>query len=168
MVAGEQKLVEKHARLPLALLAEQILHVRRQAANGVQPQIQAIFLHIAVGGHIVKVLGCGNLAGQLAAQLHAVRLDEFDEPVELIGGDKGIHRIAEQEELRLRQRLPQRGKVLFQLPDLLAHMEDRKGMLRVQGGQVQRRVQGGRVGAFRAGVQDENLHRDASKWNAGA
>ena len=48
-------------RLPLPALAEQILHIRRQAADKTHPQIPAVFLDIPMGRHIVKMLGSGKL-----------------------------------------------------------------------------------------------------------
>ncbi len=62
------------------------------------PHVQAVFLHIPVGGHVVEMLGGGDLAGEFAGKVHPVRLDQLDEPVELIGGDEGVDRIAEQHE----------------------------------------------------------------------
>ena len=72
-------------------------------ADHLHAQVEAVLLHVPVGGHVVKVLGGGDLAGELAAQVHAVGLDELDEPVELVGGDEGVDRVAEQNQFRLFQ-----------------------------------------------------------------
>ena len=65
-------------------------------------------------------------------QADAVSLDEFKEAVELVGGDKGVYRVAEQEQIRSGQSPARRGEVLLQPFDLLPCVERREGMLRVQ------------------------------------
>lgn len=158
VLTGEHKLLKKVPCVPLPLLGEQILHVRRQAPHHLHAQVAAVFFHIAMGGHIIEVLGGGDLRGELAGEIHTVRLDELHQPVQLIGRDKRIHRIAEQNQFRLFQLFSQRGKVLFIAFHPLAHRQKGEGVLRMQGLKVQRGVHRGGLLSLGAGVQDKDVH----------
>lgn len=116
-----------------------------------------------MGGHVVKVLGGGDLGGKLAEEIDAVGLDELDQPVELVGDNKGVDGITEQQQLRPLQLGAQRGKIRLIAFDLLAHRQKSEGVLRVQGLKIQGGMDGGGVLALGAGVQNENIHGGSSK-----
>ena len=59
-------MVKKVPGLLLPLLGKQIIHVGRQAPHHLHSQVKTVLLHIAVGGHIVEMLGGGDLRGKLA------------------------------------------------------------------------------------------------------
>ena len=162
VLTAEHQLVKEHAGFLLSLLAEQILHVRREALHHFHAQVKTVFLHIAVGGHVVKVLGGGDLAGKFAGQVHPVRLDELDQPVQLVGGNEGIDRIAEQDQFRIPQDVAHGGKVLLMAFDALAHRQEGESMLRVQRLKIQCRVYGGGILPLGAGVQHKNFHAVSS------
>lgn len=117
---------------------------------------------IAVRRHIIEMLGRGDLAGKLAGEVHAVRLDELKQPVELIRGDESVDRIRKQDQLCLFQFLPQRRKVLFIAFDPLAHRENGEFMFRVQRLQIEGRVDCGGIFPLGAGVQNKNFHDSSS------
>ena len=100
---GEHQLVEKVPGFLLALLGEQVVHVGRQTPYYLHPQVKAVLLHIAVSGHVIEVLGGSDLGGKFSGEIYAVSLDEFHEPVELVRGNKGVDRIAEQQKICLLQ-----------------------------------------------------------------
>ena len=50
-----------------------------------------------MGGGIVKVLGGGQLGGDFALDRDSVGLHQFNEPVELAGSNKGVHRIGKEQ-----------------------------------------------------------------------
>ena len=156
--AGEHQLVEEIPRLALSALGEQVVHVGRQAAHDVHPEVEAVLLHPAVRRDVIEVLGRGDLAGEFSGEVDAVGLDELDEPVQLIGRDERVDGVAEQQKVSLFQLRAQRGKILLVAPDALAHRQDGKRVLRVQRMQVQRRVGSGGVFALGAGVQHKNVH----------
>ena len=107
---------------------------------------------MAVCRHIVKMFGRSNLAGKFARQINTVRFDQFDQTVQLVRRHEGIYRIAKQNQLRLLKRLAHRGKIFFNLFDTLSHRQECKIMFRVQGLYIQRRVNGGGIWPFGAGV----------------
>ena len=78
--------------------------------------------------------------------------------MKLIGRNKGIDRIAEQQQIRLLQFLSQRSKIFLIAFDALAHRKDSEGMLRVQRLQIQRGVDRGGILALGAGIQNKNFH----------
>ena len=86
-------------RLLPALLGQQVLHVGGQAPKVPEAQIVAVVPDEAMGGHVVKVFGGGDLGGVLAGQVQAAALHELQKPVELGRDKKGIDRIAEQDQV---------------------------------------------------------------------
>ena len=121
MPAGENQLVKKHPGVLLALGGEQVFHVRRQTTDHFHAQVETVFLYVPVGGHIVEMLGGGDLTGKFAGQIDAVGFDQFNETMELVRGDEGVDGVAEENELGLLQGGPHRRKVLFTAPDALTH-----------------------------------------------
>ena len=95
MGTGKDQLVKKHPGFLLAFLLEQIFHVGRQAPDYFHSEIQTVFLHIPVSGHIIKMLGGGDLGGKFAGKIHPIGCSQLHQPVKLIGSDKGVDRIAE-------------------------------------------------------------------------
>ena len=143
--AGENQLVKVHPRLLPALFGEQVVHICGKPAHHLHAQIKAVFLHIAMGGHIVKMLGGGDLGGKLAGQIDAVRLDELDQPVQLVRRNKGVDRITEQNQVGLFQRLAHQRKILFIAFDPLSHRQKAECMFWMQRLQIERCVDGRRV-----------------------
>ena len=162
MLTGKHQLVKEVPGILLTLFGEQILHIGRKSANHLHAQITAVFLHIAVGGHVVKMLGGGNLTGEFAGQVHPVRLDQLDQPVKLIGRDEGVDRVAEQHQLGLLQGSSHRRKILFICLDSLAHRQKGKFMLRMQRLQIERCVNSGGVLPLGTCVQNQYLHACSS------
>ena len=72
--------------------------------------------------------------------------------MELIGGNEGVDRVAEQQQICLLQLCAEGREVFLIAFDALAHRENGKGVLRVQGLQIQGGVDGGRVLALGAGI----------------
>lgn len=162
LFTGKDQLVKEVPGLPLSLLRQKIVHVSGQTTHDPHSQVKAVFLNIAVRRHIIEMLGRGDLAGKLAGEVHAVRLDELKQPVELIRGDESVDRIRKQDQLCLFQLLPQRRKVLFIAFDPLAHRENGEFMFRVQRLQIEGRVDCGGIFPLGAGVQNKNFHDSSS------
>lgn len=68
--------------------------------NDAHAQVKAVVLHITVGGHIVEMFGCGNLAGVFPGEIRAALLYQAQEAVKLAGGQEGIDRVGEKEYIR--------------------------------------------------------------------
>ena len=79
-----------------ALRGGQILHICRKATNVAKAQITADILNIAVGRHIVKMFGCGDLRGKLTGKIHVFFLQQFNKPMKLAGCQEGVHRIGKE------------------------------------------------------------------------
>ena len=94
---------QKALRIAPSPFGEQVFHVRGQAVDDAHAQVAAVVLDVAVGGDVVEVLGGGDLGGELSGKLHPVGLDELYQAVELVRSDKGVDRVAEQDQLRLLQ-----------------------------------------------------------------
>lgn len=77
------------------------------------------------------------MGGKLTGEIYSVRFDQLNETVKLIGGNEGVNRITEQNQVCLFQFCPQRGKVLFIASDALPHRQEGEGMLRMESLQVE-------------------------------
>ena len=75
---------------------QQIIHIGGQTADELHTQILTVVLNVPVGGHIIKVLGCSDLACKLSFKIHAALLHQLNEPMDLAGRDKGVHGIGKQ------------------------------------------------------------------------
>ena len=93
-----------------------------------------------MGSHVVKMLRCGNLRGKLPQQIDAVRFYKLDKPVQLIGSDKRIDGVTEQNQVRLFQRGAGRCKILFIAFDALPYGQLRYSMFGMKFLQIQRRM----------------------------
>ena len=160
--AGENQLVEEVPGLPAALFAQQVLHVCRETPHRLHPQVKAVLLHPAVGGHVVEVFGGGDLAGEFARKVRPALLHQLHKAVQLIGCEEGVDRVAEEHQVRLFQRGAGGSKIFFVAFDAHPHRQVFKGVLRVQRLQIQRRVQRGGGLALGAAVQHENVHSSSS------
>ena len=90
MLAGENHLVEEVPGLAAASLGQQVLHVRREAPHRLHPQVKAVLLHPAVGGHVVEVFGGGDLAGEFARKVRPALLHQLHKAVQLIRREEGV------------------------------------------------------------------------------
>ena len=45
------------------------------------------------------MLGSGNLGGKFTREVYAIRLNELDQPMQLIGGDKGVDRVGKEQQV---------------------------------------------------------------------
>ena len=89
-------------------LLQQIFHIRREASQAGQMQIGAVFADELVRRGVVKMLGCRNLRREFSRQVRPAFLHQLEKAVKLGGDEKGVNRIAEDDQLRLFQHLPGR------------------------------------------------------------
>ena len=78
--------------------------------------------------------------------------------MELAGGNEGIYRISEKNQVRAQHCLKRFGHVLFQRADLRADMDDLKVVAGIPLLEIQDRMQGGAVYAPGGAVQYTNIH----------
>ena len=111
-----------------------------------------------MSGHVVKMLGGGELRSILAGYILPGGFQQFDKPVQLTGGDESVDRVGKQQHLRPANSLQRGRKVLFQSLDTLPRVEDPDVVLRVQDLQVVNGLQRDRVLPLWAAVDDQNIH----------
>ena len=85
----------------LSLFGGQVFHIGRQAPDEVHAHVLYVVLNVAVGGGVIKMLGGGNLGGDLAGHIDAVGLHQLDELMQLTGGDESVYRIGKQQHIGL-------------------------------------------------------------------
>ena len=149
---------EEGPGLPPSPLREQVLHVRGQALQIPKAHVVAVVLDEAMGGHVVEMLGSGDLGGVFPRKIQSALLHELHEAVKLGRHKERIHRVAEQNQVRPEELLPGRGKLLFILPDALPHMERLKRRVGKQLFPIFHREQGDAVLPRRRPVQHQYLH----------
>ena len=79
VLAGENQLGKEVPGFQLALFGKQVIHICGKSPDDLHTQVKAVFLHIPVGSHIVKMLGGGNLGSILPGQICAVCLNQLNE-----------------------------------------------------------------------------------------
>ena len=156
------QVLEPVGGLLLTLGFQKVVHVRRQAGNIVEAQVEAVVADVVVGGDVVEVLGCGDLAGCLVSDIQKAFLHAFlhhaDEAVKLARGDEGVDGVGEDDQVGLVQRLDCRGEILLQAVNRLRGIEVGKALFGEELLQVEGRVERDAVLAARASVDYEYVH----------
>ena len=85
LLSAPDQMPEPILRFPAALWGGQVFHIRGQAPDEVHPQLLNVILDVAVGGGVVKMLGGGQLGGDLTPNVNTISLHQFKKAVQLAG-----------------------------------------------------------------------------------
>ena len=155
---AEKQVVEELFRLAPPLFGEKILHVGGESVHEGETEIPGEFPDKPVGGHVVEMLGGGDLSGVLAVKIHAALLHRLHEPHELGGDEEGVDRITEDQAVRRRRLTGEFGGVVERKGWPSPRVDHGEPVLGMELFKVQGRLEGDGILSLRGTVQNQKIH----------
>ena len=155
---AESGITEKRLKLASPLLGQQILRPGGEPLYNAHAHIIAVILNEALRGHVIKMQRGRKLRRKNAGEVSPRGLQQFNEPVQLRGDEKIIHRIGEDKQVAGGDGLGRAAHVTLKNVDTGAGVQKLKLMLWKSLFKIQAALQRDAEPAARRTVYDEDLH----------